>query len=224
MKHPSPVPSQGGPPAPHLGFRPHSCLFPETLPSHASIDTKLPGRWLSSARSCRLGLAPVSAWCLAWSTASAQPRWARCLASQRGPHIPAHTRRPCRAWLSEHTHTDTLASMHTHAHACILPLTPSTPHTCPSSHTAPVIHALHGHTHATGSACSRRPRHPHYNRRPSCCLPPLPDGVFAKQFPWRHILALTGAAECREDGLHRGDETQGLCVLGFPGRQGWVCP
>ena len=125
---------------------------------------------------------------------------------------------------SERTHTDSPAPRHTRAHACVLPRTPSTLHTCPSAHATPSTHPPHTVTRTARQPCSCRPRHPHSNRRRSCCLPPLPAGVFAKQFPWRHILALTGAAECRENGLRGGDETRGLCVLRLPGRQGQVFP
>lgn len=168
-------------------------------------------------RSLGVRAVSASAQCNARSKVSAQPGGRAAPHHSRSTHIPAHAQRPRRAQHSEHTHTDTPASMHTCAPACLLPLTPGT---LPRALTSPT----QSHTHTAGCACSRRPRHPHSNKRLSCCLPPLPAGVFAKQFPWRHILALTGAAECREDSLHGGDETRGLCILGRPSRQGQMLP
>lgn len=145
-------------------------------------------------------------------------RWACCPASQQEHTHPCSrpASPPCTA-LGAHPHGHTCL----HAHVCTrMPAPAHSRHPAPSTH---VPHTV-THTHTAGCACSRRPRHPHSNKRLSCCLPPLPAGVFAKQFPWRHILALTGAAECREDGLHGGDETRGLCILGRPSRQGQMLP
>lgn len=203
--HPEPrAPSARMTPTPHF---PDNYFLPEALLTRAYPLSGCPRPGMACYRlgGCgHMGLVPVGVQRDAQLLPSTQPRWTCCLASQ---HMNPHPcTRPVCAWHSQHTRTDTPAPIGARAQC-----TPG-PSALPAHYPEP-SHTQVTHTarRARSLARSCHPRHPRCNRRPSCCLPPLPAGVFAKQFPWRHILALTGTDKCREDSLHGGDEARGLC-------------
>lgn len=215
------VPSTGNTHSPLGRDDSHSTWRPTTTSSQKPSSHALPGQWLSLAhdgvlwlgRSGHIGRVPVRVQRDA-RLLSAQVDARACITACRPPAL--HTPR-LRVALPAHaqTHLPLCARVHS-----ARPGPRPSPRTAPSPHSPPP-HTRVAHTARRARSLMPSPP-PSLQQAPSYCLPPLPASVFAKQFPWRHILALTGTSAGKTVSTE-GTRLE-VSALRLPGRHGGCAP